>query len=269
MLIDSLNDRLILGTVATAIVATGAYLARTLTKSGASAAFLTGTIAIAAGWSWGMMLLALFIAASALSRFREKRKKTLLGPVVEKGGRRDARQVAANGAVFAAAAAAHIGFGDARWYALGIGALAASTADTWSTEIGTLGGSAPRLIVSGKRVAAGTSGGLTVAGVTGGVAGAIFAAGGAALAQWPVPLSAVVAGGLAGAFGDSLLGATLQSRRWCDACGASTERMIHDCGAPTRHYAGWERLDNDGVNFISTVIGGMVTMLLAGIGSGY
>jgi uncharacterized protein (TIGR00297 family) len=268
VLIDSPHDRLILGAAATAAVAIIAYLARTLTKSGGFAAFLAGTIAIAAGWSWGILLLALFIGASALSRYGEKRKTALVEKVVEKGGRRDAMQVAANGAVFIAAAAGHFLFGGEHWFALGIGALSASTADTWSTEIGTLGGSVPRLIVSGKEVPPGTSGGLTAAGTLGAVAGALFAAAGAALAGWPVPIAAVVAGGLAGAFGDSLLGATVQSKRWCDRCGVSTERTTHDCGATTKHVAGLAWLDNDGVNFISTVIGGLVAMLFAGIGSG-
>jgi uncharacterized protein (TIGR00297 family) len=265
---EYLHDRLIVGAVATGAVAICAYLARTLTKSGAFAAFLAGTIAIAAGWSWGILLLALFISASAFSRYGEKRKAALLGGVVEKGGRRDATQVAANGSVFIAAAAGQLLSGDPRWMMLGIGALAASTADTWSTEIGTLRGGAPRLIVSGKRVPAGTSGGVTGAGLAGALGGAIFAAAGAALVRWPVSFAAVIGGGLAGAVGDSVLGATLQSKRWCERCGSSTERLIHDCGTATKHFAGWEWLDNDGVNFISTVIGGLVTMLFAGLGAG-
>lgn len=232
------------------------------------AAFLAGMIAIAAGWSWGLLLFAFFASASSLSNLGEKRKAALLEPIIEKGDKRDVLQVIANGSVFITAAAGHIVFGGGHWYALGIGALAASTADTWSTEVGTLGGRTPRLIVSGRRVPPGTSGGLTAAGTLGALAGAIFVAAGAGIAGWPVAFVAVVAGGLAGAFGDSLLGATVQAKRWCGSCRSSTERKVHDCGAATIHLAGIAWLDNDGVNLISTMIGGLVTTLLAGFGSG-
>ncbi|MBA3646848.1 MAG: DUF92 domain-containing protein, partial [Gemmatimonadaceae bacterium] len=188
-------------------------------------------------------------------------------PIVEKGGERDAWQVAANGSVYAAAAAGAIWSSDARLFAIGIGALAASTADTWSTELGTLGGGTPRLIVSGRRVPAGTSGGITAAGSIGAFVGAIVAAAAAVAIHWPVPFLAAAAGGIAGAFGDSLLGATLQSKRWCSECSASTERKIHSCGTLTAHAGGLNWLDNDGVNFASTIIGGLVALLFAGLTS--
>ena len=257
-----------LGTAAAAVVATAAYRARTLTKSGALAGFSAGMIAIAAGWSWGLLLFAFFASASVLSKLGEKRKAALLERIIEKGDERDVFQVVANGFVFVTAAAGHFVFGGPHWFALGIGALAASTADTWSTEVGTLGGSAPRLIVSGRRVPPGTSGGLTAAGSVAALAGAICAAAGARISGWPVSFMAVVAGGLAGAFGDSLLGATIQAKRWCESCRSSTERKIHHCGAATEHLAGLAWLDNDGVNFIATMIGGLVTTLFAGFGSG-
>lgn len=252
-----------LGAALTALVAIAAYKTQTLTRSGAGAAFIAGTIAIGAGWSWGFLLLALFVSASILSKLGEKRKSALVGPVVEKGGERDAWQVAANGSVFVAAAAAHIALGGAHWFAIAIGALAASTADTWSTEIGTSRRRVPRLIISGRKVPPGTSGGLTIAGTLGAFAGAIFAAVGARIAGWPVSFPAVVAGGLGGAFGDSLLGATIQSKRWCEKCGSSTEREIHSCGTPTIHSGGLKWLNNDGVNFISTIIGGLVAVAVS------
>jgi len=262
-----LLDRAALGAVATATVAFAARKAKALTPSGAVAGFTAGTISIAAGWSWGILLLAFFVTATILSKIGDRAKTALLGSVVEKGGERDAWQVAANGAVYVAAALGSILFGGAGWHAIGIGALAASTADTWSTEIGTMRGGAPRLIVSGKRVAAGTSGGLTRSGTLGAVAGAILIAIAGRLAQWPVPFAAIAAAGLAGALGDSVLGATLQDERWCEQCRSATERPVHDCGTPTIHKSGLAWLNNDGVNFVSTLIGGLVALLLSGIGS--
>lgn len=237
-----------------------------LTGSGAAAGLAAGTIAIAAGWSWGFLLLGLFVTGSALSKLGEADKTALLGPVVEKGGARDAWQVAANGAVYVTAAAGAMLFGGAHWYAVGIGALAASAADTWSTEIGILGGGMPRLIVSGRKVPPGTSGGLTVAGTLAAVAGAVSVAAGASLAGWPVPFLAVLAGGLAGTLGDSFLGATVQSRRWCGQCESATERPVHHCGTNTIHAGGIHWLNNDGVNLVSTIIGGLVALLAVGSG---
>lgn len=259
--------RAALGALVAATIAIAGHRVRALTTSGAIAGVVAGTVAVAAGWSWGFLLLGLFVTASILSKMGERQKTALLRPVVEKGGERDAWQVAANGAVYVSAAAAAILSPSPAWLAVGIGALAASTADTWSTELGTLGGGTPRLIVSGRRVPAGTSGGLTPTGTLGALAGALCAAGGAYLARWPVPMAAVVAAGLAGAFGDSLLGATIQAKRWCDRCDSATERLVHSCGTPTRHFGGLKWLDNDGVNFVSTMIGGLVALLLSRVGS--
>jgi uncharacterized membrane protein len=69
--------------------------------------------------------------------------------------------------------------------------------------------------------------------------------------------------GFAGSLFDSLLGATLQARRWCDACNAPTERRIHSCGSRTRVAGGISWLDNDVVNLVSGVGGGLLAVILA------
>jgi uncharacterized membrane protein len=74
---------------------------------------------------------------------------------------------------------------------------------------------------------------------------------------------AAALGGIAGSTLDSLLGATVQARRWCDRCRAPTERGTHACGSPTRVVGGFAWLDNDGVNAISTAAGGLVGLLVA------
>jgi uncharacterized membrane protein len=94
------------------------------------------------------------------------------------------------------------------------------------------------------------------------VAGATFvAAGGRALAI-DAPVVAVIVGGCAGAIADSVVGATLQDRRWCDTCQTSTERAVHGCGTATRHAGGITAVDNDLVNLIATVAGAAVAALL-------
>jgi uncharacterized protein (TIGR00297 family) len=240
-----------------------AHRARALTGSGAVAGAVVGTIAVAAGWSWGILLLLFFVSSSALSKLGQRKKAELAGPVIQQGGDRNARQVLANGGVYALAALGSLAFPSPLWYATAIGALAASAADTWATEIGTLFGGQPISITSGKAVPPGTSGGVTFVGTMAAVAGAAFIAAGATLANWPVPFAAVALGGIAGAQADSLLGATLQARRWCEVCAKSTERLVHSCGAPTLHSGGVAGFDNDAVNVACSCVGALVALLVS------
>jgi uncharacterized protein (TIGR00297 family) len=209
------------------------------------------------------MLLSFFVSGSALSKLGQRKKAELAGAVIQQGGERNARQVLANGAVYALSALGYLLFPSPLWYATGVGALAASTADTWATEIGTLFGGEPISITSGSRVPPGTSGGVTLIGTVAAAAGALFISTGAALANWPVPIAAVAMGGMAGALADSLLGATLQARRWCDLCARSTERLVHSCGAPTRHAGGVPGFDNDAVNVVCSCVGALVALILS------
>jgi uncharacterized protein (TIGR00297 family) len=255
--------RVIAGLIGAGIFAFLARQVGALSTSGALAGTVVGAIALAAGWSWGILLVAHFISASALSKLGEKRKAKRIGAVIEKGDRRDAKQVLANGGVYALAAIAYMLTRTHAWYAIGIGALANSAADTWATEIGTLAGRNPRSIVSGEPVPAGTSGGVSRMGTIASFGGALFIAAGASIARWPVSFTAVVLGGLAGAMADSLLGATLQTRRWCDVCAKPTERPVHSCGNRTRRTGGLRGFDNDAVNAVSSGIGALVALLLS------
>lgn len=255
--------RAIAGGVLAVLVTFVARHARTLSTSGAVASAIVGTLAIAAGWSWGVLLLSLFVTGSALSKLGERKKSELVRRIVEKSGERDARQVLANGGIYAVAAAGSLVFPSPVWYALGAGALAASTADTWATELGTLIGGVPVSISSARRVPPGTSGAVTLAGTAAGIGGALFIAAGATLANWPVPFTAVALGGMAGALADSVLGAWMQDRRWCDRCDESTERIVHSCGTPTRRAGGVAGFDNDAVNAACSGVGALIALLLS------
>ncbi|HWL39480.1 MAG TPA: DUF92 domain-containing protein [Gemmatimonadaceae bacterium] len=252
-----------LGALLGAAVALPATRARVLSSSGAIAGTIVGAIAVAAGWSWGFLLLAFFVPASALSRLGAEQKSASTERIVAKSGSRDARQVVANGGIFAAAAAMHLVSPSPIWMAVGIGALAASAADTWATEVGTLIGGQPRSIVSGRPVPVGTSGGITPAGTAAALAGAAFMSLAAWVVGFAVPIHAVIAGGVAGALADSLIGAGLQERRWCDLCESSTERPVHDCGTVTRVSAGIAGFDNDAVNLACSCIGALVALVLS------
>ena len=248
----------VVGLALASAIALAAWRLGSLSASGAAAATLAGTLAMGAGWDWGILLITYFVTSSLLTRFRADEKARVLNGRVEKGGVRDAVQVLANGGMFAGSAVGFIASANADWRLLAAGALAASAADTWATEIGTLSRATPRSLLTGKRVEAGTSGAVTGLGLVAGLAGAAFIAFMAVLMGWGLSgFRAAIVGGFVGCVFDSVLGASLQERRWCPACRSSTEQAIHRCGTPTTHSGGVRWLDNDGVNALSTVLGAL------------
>ena len=92
----------LLGAILAALIALAAYRARALTVSGAVSAWAIGAVIFGVGgWGWGAALVAFFATSSGLSRWR-RRVKARMG--FDKGGRRDAGQVWANGGAAAACA---------------------------------------------------------------------------------------------------------------------------------------------------------------------
>src|SRR4051812_12433897 len=147
----SMIERALLGFALACGIAIAAHRAGSLSRSGAIAAIVAGTTSVVAGWNWGALLVIYFIVSSALSHFRRREKEKLTADIVEKGGARDAVQVLANGGVFVILAfgAVYLPHASATYLTAGaLGALAAATADTWGTEIGTLFGGVPRSLRS-------------------------------------------------------------------------------------------------------------------------
>lgn len=257
--------RAIDGALLAAAIAIAAWRGGSLSRSGAGAAFLIGTLAIAAGWAWGALLVIYFVSSSILSRVGARVKSQRSGSIVEKTGARDATQVFANGGVFAIATALQLIEPSVLWLAAGAGALAASASDTWGTEIGMLSKSPPRMITTWRDVPTGTSGGVSALGLAAMASGTLFIALAAWLVQGASPGNvrfalAVALGGMCGALVDSIGGALWQSRRFCAHCGSATERLVHDCGSPTERAGGLAWLNNDGVNAACTLVGALVAL---------
>ncbi len=214
-----------------------ARVLRWLTTDGAVAAVLVGTLVYASGgWVRAGLLVLFFATSSVLTRWQAMRK-----PHPEHTTGRNALQVLANGAVATALSVSstlHL----APWAVVAFaGAIAASTADTWATEIGLLSHAPPRLITAGLRrtretVSPGTSGGVTWLGAIAACAGSAVIAGGSTTFL-ATPLAPVWAGGVFGMALDSLLGATLEGQ--------------------------WRWMTNDAVNFLATVGGATCAALLS------
>ncbi len=174
-------------------------------------------------------------------------KKEKLGTGEGRRGR-SAAQVAANlgaAALFSTSmveswtwSSSQMPHGNGIWLIGSLAALAEAAADTVSSEIGQVLGGRPRMITTLRKVEPGTDGGITLAGSFAGIAAAAIVAGlttlalGAAQSIFNVTLAAAVVG----FFFDSLLGATLERIGW---------------------------LNNDAVNFLSTVCAGICAMGLS------
>lgn len=256
--------RALAGAVIAGIVIAGAGRMRALSASGRWAAFVVGVLATAAGWWWAVTLIAFFVTSATLTRWRLREKLQRTEGTLPRSAERNAAQVAANGGLFVLLALLGRYTGNDLLDAAALGALAAASSDTWSTEIGTLFGATPRLITTGRPVEAGMSGGVTAIGFGAGAAGALFMAvvGAFTLPQHDAMLVvATFSGGFGGCLADSLIGATLQSKRRCDRCGQWTERVVHTCGFRTRPARGINWLTNDGVNLCGTVAGAAISAL--------
>jgi len=240
-----------LAVVVLAVIVAASVRLRWLRPGAALAAGVLGLLAVAAfGWAGLAALLAPFLVATLLGK---------LPGGLESDGPRVLRQVLANGLpcgvglAFAASGVAGAGAAFA-------GALAALGADTLATEIGTRYGGLPRHALTFRPLTRGESGGVTLAGTLASLVGgllapvAMAAAGGlAAGAVVPAAVGGVVAGAV-----DSALGALLQRKGTCVACGRLVEAATC-CGAPPRRLAGrLAFLDNDAVNLVNGVVGALV-----------
>ncbi len=237
------------------LIACIAYYLKFLSKSGAIAALLVGTIVFGlGGLAHTVVLLTFFFSSSILSVILKKQKQQV-NEKYAKGSRRDAGQVLANGGVAALCVIAGAIFPSQPvfWWMF-CAAFAAANADTWATEIGVLSKSPPRLLTGFKQVEAGTSGGITLLGSVSALAGASLIAGIAAFARMEIVGFLLIA--LTGFFGsvvDSLLGATVQGIYYCGACQKETEKHPqHSCGGQTTILRGWNWLNNDWVNMVCT-----------------
>jgi uncharacterized protein (TIGR00297 family) len=250
------------------LVAFVAWRAHSLSRSGALAAALVGTVIFGiGGWQWAVLLLTFFITSTGLTRAFKKRK-TGLNEKFSKGGQRDAGQVFGNGGLATLFAGLSYFFPGQAWVWVAFAAsLAAVNADTWATELGVLNPHPPRLISNlSKVMEKGTSGGISLVGTLASLAGSGLI-GILAVAIAPVPVSPlngilITLAGLGGSLFDSLLGATVQAIYHCPTCNKETERHpLHTCGAQTTLKRGWPWLDNDWVNFACGAFGVLVALI--------
>jgi uncharacterized protein (TIGR00297 family) len=259
--------QLIIGFLLGALMGYAAWRVKALSKSGAFAATLVGCLIFGlGGFLWAILLLTFFISSSVLSH-AFPHQKTDLDKKLAKGSKRDWAQVFANGGLGSILVIIQAFFPEQLWPLIAYaGAIATVNADTWATELGVLSQKPPRLITTGQIVEPGTSGGITVIGTLATLAGAGLIALVTALFATPILFSLIILiiisiAGLSGSLFDSFLGATVQALYQCPHCMTETEQYpLHHCGQKTLLKSGWFWMNNDLVNFISSIFGAAVAV---------
>ncbi len=254
----------IIGLFFASLIAYLSYRLKFLTWSGAIATFVLAQLIFDfGGIKWSSPILTFFISSSILTKLNNQ-KNIEVRNYFEKNGARDYLQVIANGGIGGILVLVNAFYPHELFYLIYIASLSSVCADTWATEFGTWRKTATYNAISLKRVAQGTSGGISVIGLIGALIGsfciALSATGWVEISYIQFVILILLTGFL-GSYFDSILGATIQVQYLCPVCNKVTERKIH-CGKHTDHYRGFGWINNDVVNFSSGIMGAILIVIL-------
>ncbi|HVG41807.1 MAG TPA: DUF92 domain-containing protein [Chitinophagaceae bacterium] len=187
-----------------------------LTHAGAVAGIMLGfVIFLGVGWI-GISFMSVFFLLGTAATLWGRREKEKLGVAQGAKGRRNAGQVIANGGAGGLIGLAAFVF--PQYVQLLIimmaAAFSSATADTLSSELGTIYGRRFYNILSFKKGIKGRDGVISAEGFLFGIAGSVFIAMLYAMAfGWSLALFWIVIAGTIGNLTDSLLGATLERNK--------------------------------------------------------
>ncbi|OGU54723.1 MAG: hypothetical protein A2V66_01215 [Ignavibacteria bacterium RBG_13_36_8] len=271
MFFNTPNPELLLdftiGLVIAGIIAYASYRVKFLTANGSVATFLlAGFIFGLGGWQWSVPMMTFFILSSLFSKARKKKNKKI-EEFFEKTGVRDYMQVLANGGIGGILVILNQIFPNSILYIIYLAVLSAVCADTWATEIGTMFKTNTYNIINFRPVEQGISGGISLIGSLGALAGAFtIAISGILWNELNIYyyFTIVLMGGMIGSFFDSILGATVQAQNHCNVCKKQTEREYH-CGEKSIPFRGYHWMNNDIVNLLSGISGGLFIIIIFAI----
>lgn len=243
---------------------------RFLDLYGTFSAFIIGfTVILFGGFKWFALLLLFYATSSLFTKYKYDFKRRL-GFAEAKGGSRSWGNVVGNGGVAALFALGEGIFGGGIFFAAFLGAVSTAFSDTLATEIGLLYPGKPRLITNLKKVEPGVSGAISPYGefailfssLLMGFAAYVFNV--APEFSFTQIICISVLSGFIGSAIDSFIGAVFQAGYWCDKCNMFSENPIHVlCGCRAKLIKGFHFINNHIVNFISTLIGGLIGLFIS------
>ena len=238
---------------------------KALTKNAVITAFILGLVVAGfGGLLCFLVLLTFYFTSTILTKYKKKEKAFIVEDKFQKSGQRSVSQVLANGLVAMMMIVLDSFYCADLFLIAFAGAVAATTADTWATEIGVLSKKKPVMITTFKSVEPGTSGAVSKIGTTAAFLGSLLIASitFSFMHLGLLALLAIAIGGFLGAIADSLMGATIQAVYYCDYCKKETEKKIHRCGSKTRQIRGIRFINNDYVNLLSSLFGAILSMII-------
>ncbi|KUP07414.1 hypothetical protein Q73_09370 [Bacillus coahuilensis m2-6] len=204
----------------------------------------------------GLVIVAMFFATSSLFSIIGRNRKSMMNEKLVKSSKRDAEQVIANGGPAVLFTVMYIFDPSQLWFIGFVGSIAASTSDTWASELGTLSSKSPISLRNFKRVEKGSSGAITIWGTAVSFVHALLLLGYLRRIQW---LWGLLIAGVIGSLVDSMIGAFVQEEFECPSCYSRTEKKMH-CGFTTKKVKGLKGVNNEVVNFLASLSGGLVAV---------
>ena len=218
-----------------------AYYLKTVSKSGLTGGVVVGTIIYLCLGIGGFLILFTFFALGSWSSKHKYKWKASHGVAQENRGKRSVKHAVAKGGVGLVMAIMALLTDIPEVFKIAfVAAFATATFDTISSELGQIYGKKPILITTMKSVPVGTDGAISIEGtILGMLSAALIGAEAYALHLINLPsIIIVVAAAFVGTTVESVLGATIERRKW---------------------------VSNEVINFINISTGAGVSMLMARI----
>ena len=249
----------------TPIIIALSYRKRALTVGGIILAVVLDLSVSLAFKNIGFIVLVTFFCGSiAVDKIKKHSKKTGQNDksVEKRGDCRDMIQVFSNGGVAFVSAVLYFISSAEVFLVVFAASMAEAFADTVASGLGSF---SPRAydIFRGERCERGISGGMSLIGTASSLIASFVIASVSLLFEGVGLTEFLIIGsvGFAGGIFDSMLGSLLQVKYKCTECGKITEKEKH-CGKVTEKYRGLRFVNNDVVNFLSTLFAAAFALLL-------
>jgi uncharacterized protein (TIGR00297 family) len=251
------HNLILIAVILSTFIATASFLWNWVTLDAIKGIIILGTIVLGfSGWYTAFALVFFFISGSLLSRrniINRQLKNLSYVPVYRDYGRRDGYQVWANGFWLAIFCLGWFITHSEGFLIAAFTAIAAATADTWATEIGTHKPGTTINIITLKPAEPGDDGGISMKGSIAAVAGAAMISVFSLLSDAIVMKNAaflVFLFGLIGCFIDSVLGAVYRKKNW-------SFRIPKDFSG-----GGKDGFSNSLINWASTGTSGIIIIII-------